>query len=796
MTITEDAPAGHVGSRRLRKEDPALLTGEAKFIDDLALPGAIWVGVVRSTEAHANIVGIDGSAALEIDGVNEVLSGDDLAPLWGEGALPCAWPVTPDMKNPAHLPVARGTAKYVGDAVAVVLADSRYAAADGAAAVIVDYETLPAVVEIEDAVADGAPLVHADLESNECYTWGLWGDNAAAVDAAFAEAAHVVSERYLQQRLIPAPMEPRGCAAVPSPAGGELTLYSSTQIPHILKVMTAVVLGIGENKLRVVAPSVGGGFGCKLNVYAEEILCSALAMQRGAPVRWTEGRTEGATSTIQGRGQVQHIELAADADGKVQAVRVKLLADMGAYLQLVTPGVPLLGGFLYHGCYDIGLYLFECTSVFTNRTPTDAYRGAGRPEATYAIERAMDSMAVAVGVSPEEIRARNFIQSDAFPYESAAGLVFDSGDYQAVLDKAIALAGLSGRRAEQEQRQAGGSSKRIGIGFSSYVEMCGLAPSRVLASLDYGAGGWEAATVRISPTCKVQVVTGSTPHGQGHETCWSMIVADKLGVDPDDVEVLHSDTAVSPTGLDTYGSRSLAVGGTAVYMATEKVIDKARAIAAHQLEASEDDLEFSGGTFRVRGTPEAEVPLAGIAFAAFTAHDLPDGMEPNLEAHVTYDPPNFTFPNGTHIAVVEVDTDTGNVDLIDYVAVDDCGVQINPLIVEGQVHGGILQGAAQALYEDAVYNSDGQLVSANLADYLVPSAAEAPRYRLDSHTSPSPTNPMGVKGVGEAGTIAAAPAVINAVVDALRDLGVTDVPMPASPQTVWRAIADAQGGAS
>ena len=620
----------------------------------------------------------------------------------------------PDMKNPAHLPVARGTAKYVGDAVAVVLADSRYAAADGAAAVVVDYEPLPAVVEIEDAVADGAPLVHADLESNECYTWGLWGDNAPAIDAAFAEAAHVVSERYLQQRLIPAPMEPRGCAAVPSPAGGELTLYSATQIPHILKVMTAVVLGIPENKLRVVAPSVGGGFGCKLNVYAEEILCSALATQRGAPVRWTEGRAEAAVSTIQGRGQVQHIELAADADGKVTAVRVKLLADMGAYLQLVTPGVPLLGGFLYHGCYDIPNYMFECTSVFTNRTPTDAYRGAGRPEATYAVERAMDSLAVSVGVSPEEIRARNFIGADAFPYESAAGLIFDSGDYQTVLDKAVALADVDGRRAEQAQRRASGSSKRIGVGFSSYVEMCGLAPSRVLASLDYGAGGWEAATVRISPTCKVQVVTGSTPHGQGHETCWSMIVADQLGVDPDDVEVLHSDTAVSPTGLDTYGSRSLAVGGTAVYMATEKVIDKARAIAAHQLEASEEDLEFSGGTFSVRGTPEAEVPLAGIAFAAFTAHDLPDGMEPNLEAHVTYDPPNFTFPNGTHIAGVEVDTDTGNVDLIDYVAVDDCGVQINPLVVEGQVHGGILQGAAQALYEDAVYNSDGQLVSANL----------------------------------------------------------------------------------
>ncbi len=793
MTVTE-APA-HLGTRRLRREDPALLTGEAKFIDDLNLPGAVWVGVVRSTEAHASIIDIDGSAALDIDGVNEVLTGEDLAEMWGGGALPCAWPVTADMRNPAHLPVAVGEAKYVGDAVAVVLADSRYAAADGAAAVVVEYEPHPAVIDIEAALTDGSPLVHETLNTNESYTWPLIPD-PDAVEAAFADAAHVIRERYVQQRLIPAAMEPRGVAAVPSPAGGELTLYSATQIPHILKVMTAVTLGIGENKLRVVAPAVGGGFGSKLNVYAEEILCTALALRRGVPVRWTEGRAEAAVSTIQGRGQVQHIELAADADGKVQAVRTKLVADMGAYLQLVTPGIPLLGAFLYHGCYDIPHYSFECTSVFTNKTPTDAYRGAGRPEATYAIERAMDSLAAAVGVTPEEIRARNFIAADAFPYESCAGLVFDSGDYGAVLDKAVELAELDEHRAEQARRRAEGSQRQIGVGFSSYVEMCGLAPSRVLASLSYGAGGWEAATVRVLPTAKVQVVTGSTPHGQGHETAWSMIVADQLGVDPDDVEVLHSDTAVSPTGMDTYGSRSLAVGGTAVYMAAERVLDKARLIAAHQLEANPDDLEYSSGAFRVKGTPEASAALGEIAFAAFTAHDLPDGVEPNLEAHVTYDPPNFTFPNGTHIAVVEVDIETGEVDVVDYVAVDDCGNQVNPLIVEGQVHGGILQGAAQALYEDAVYTDDGQLVTANLGDYLVPSAAEAPRYRLGSNSTPSPTNPMGVKGIGEAGTIAAAPAVINAIVDALRPMGVTDVEMPASPQTVWRAISEARGGAS
>ena len=791
---TAPATQTHFGSRRLRREDPALLTGEARFIDDLPLPGALWLGVVRSTEAHAAIARIDASAALRVEGVTEVLTGEDLAPLWGGAALPCAWPVTDDMHNPPHLPVAVGEAKYAGDAVAVVLATSRYAAADGAAAVAVDYEPKPAAIDLAAAAAPESPLVHESLGTNASYTWELTPD-PDAVNKAFADAAHVIEERFVQQRLIPAAMEPRGVAAVPSPAGGELTLYSATQIPHILKVMTAVTLGIGENKLRVVAPAVGGGFGSKLNVYAEEIICSALALRKGVPVRWTESRSEAALATIQGRGQVQDIALAADADGKVQAVRVRLLADMGAYLQLVTPGIPLLGAFLYHGCYDIPHYSFVCTGVFTNKTPTDAYRGAGRPEATYAIERAMDSLAAAVGLAPEEVRARNFIRADAFPYTSCAGLQFDSGDYHAVLDRAKTLAGLDDRRAEQSRRRAAQSPRQLGIGFSSYVEMCGLAPSRVLASLNYGAGGWEAATVRVLPTAKVQVVTGATPHGQGHETAWSMIVADRLGIDPDDVEVLHSDTAVSPTGMDTYGSRSLAVGGTAIYMATERVLDKARAIAAHRLEASPDDLEYADGSFRVRGTPASSVAFGEIAFAAFTAHDLPDGMEPNLEAHATYDPPNFTFPNGTHVAAVEVDTETGAVEVIDYVAVDDCGRQVNPLIVEGQVHGGILQGAAQALYEDAVYTDDGQLVTSSLVDYLVPSAAEAPRYRLDSHVSPSPTNPMGVKGIGEAGTIAATPAVINAIVDALRPLGVTDVEMPASPQTVWRAIEAARAGA-
>ena len=794
MTVTESPfTGGIVGESRLRREDAALLTGEAKFIDDLQIPGALWVACVRSPHAHARIGGIDASAALAIDGVVAVYSGDDLADAWA-APLPCAWPVTEDMKNPAHHPVAQGKANYAGDIVAVVVAESRYAAADGLEGVVVDYEPLDAVVTIEDAETDRI-VIHESEGTNVSYVWPLVPD-PDAVEAAFADAAHHVTETFVHQRLIPTAMEPRGVAAVPAPHNGDMILYSSTQIPHILKVMAAITLGLPEQKVRVIAPSVGGGFGCKLNVYAEEIICMALAQRHGVPVRWTEGRTEAAGSTIHGRAQRQTIELAADADGKLTAVRATLLADMGAYLQLVAPGVPLLGAFLYHGLYDVPVYSFTCKSVFTNLTPTDAYRGAGRPEATYAIERAMDALAVVVGVGPDEIRSRNFIPTEKFPYDSPAGLTFDSGNYQPTLDRAKELVDWDGRRAEQAERRAAGATTHLGLGISSYVEMCGLAPSRTLAALNYGAGGWESATVRILPTCKVQVVTGVTPHGQGHETCWSMIVADQLGIDPDDVEVLHSDTAISPLGMDTYGSRSLAVGGTAIWMATEKVIDKARAIAAHMLEANADDLEFAGGTFSVRGSPDQEVPLAGVAFGAFTAHDLPDGMEPNLQAQVTFDPSNFVFPFGTHIAVVEVDEATGAVELLDYAAVDDCGNQINPLIVEGQLHGGIVQGIAQALWEDAAYDADGQCRAANLADYLVPSAAECIDMKLDHTVTPSPSNPMGVKGIGEAGTIASTPAVMNAVVDALRPMGITDITMPASPMTVRRAIEAAQGGSA
>jgi len=784
MTIAEDR-ARVVGTPLPRREDPALLTGEGKYTDDLVVPGVLHLAIVRSPYAHARITSVDTSAARALPGVVAVYSGADLQSEWG-APMPCAWVVTPDMKNPPHYPVAVGTVNHVGDPVAVVVGEDPYGVKDAAEAVVVEYEALEPVIDLEDALSDRV-LVHPDLGTNRAYTWELTPD-PAKVEQAFAGAAHVVRERYVQQRLLPSPMEPRAYLAVPQPVGGEITIYSATQIPHFLKIFAALILGIPETKVRVIAPNVGGGFGAKLEVYGEEFLCIALARKLGRPVRWTEERSETATAMIQGRAQIQDIELAADADGRVTAVRAQLIADMGGYMMLITPGIPLLGAFLYHGVYDVAAYSFTCTGVFTTKTPTDAYRGAGRPEATYAIERAMDALAREVGVDPAEIRRRNFITKEQFPYSSPAGLVFDSGDYHTALDKALALAGYDELREEQQRRRANKDKTQIGIGLSSYVEMCGLAPSRVLASLNYVGGGWESSTVRVLPTGKVQVVTGTSPHGQGHETCWSMIVADELGMSPDDIEVLHGDTQIAPHGLDSYGSRSLAVGGTAVYLATQKVIAKARTIAAHQLEAAEEDLDFAGGMFSVRGTPTKNMPLAAVAFEAFTAHNLPDGTEPTLEASTTWDPPNFVFPFGTHVAVVEVDTDIGDVRLRSYTAVDDCGNQVNPLIVAGQVHGGVVQGIAQALFEEAVYDADGNLVTATLADYLVPSAAEFPNFTLDHTVTPSPTNPMGVKGIGEAGAIASTPAVINAVVDALQPYGVRDVTMPATPWRVWKAI--------
>ena len=794
MTITENKPSNIIGTRLLRREDPPLLTGEAKFTNDLNIPGALHLSVLRSPFAHATIKSIDVSAALKIAGVVAVYTGKDLQSAWA-APMPCAWPVTPDMKNPPHYPLASDKVNYVGDGVAAVLATNETASRDALDAIDVEYEALPAVVDLEDALSD-KNIIHKDLGTNKSYTWPLLVEETpGCVADAFKKAKYKVKERYVQQRLIPMAMEPRAIAAVPQPFGGDITLYSATQIPHILKVMTALTLGIPEQQVRVVAPSVGGGFGSKLDVYAEELLCMALARKHNAPVRWVEERSENTQATIQGRGQIQEIELAADENGKITAVRVRIVGDMGAYLQLVTPGVPLLGAFLYAGVYDIPkAYDFSCTSVFTNLTPTDAYRGAGRPEATYAIELAIEALAREMKIDSFELRKRNYIKKEQFPYTAFSGLTYDSGDHLAAAEKAAKMTDLAGVRAQQKKQNVAGATKLLGVGMSSYFEMCGLAPSRVLASLNYSAGGWEAATVRVLPTNKVQVITGTSPHGQGHETSWAMIAAEKLGVAPEDVDVLHSDTAISALGLDTYGSRSLPVGGVAIALACDKVIEKAKLIAAHQLECAAEDLQFAGGTFSVKGSPDRALPLAAIAFGAFTAHNLPDGCEPNLEAQVSYDPPNFSWPFGTHMCVVEVDTETGAVKILKYIAVDDCGNQINPLIVEGQVHGGVVQGIAQALFEEAVYDSDGNLKTSTLAEYLVPAASDVPAITTGHTVTPSPTNQLGVKGIGEAGTIGAAPTVINAIIDALSGLGVTSMAMPASPQTVWKTIQEATRG--
>jgi len=775
-----------VGQSVLRKEDARLLTGQGRYVDNLGAAGMVWAYIVRSPYAHARIVGVDVSKAREADGVVAAFTGGEIEDAW-PGGLPCFWPVSDDIKLVKHLPLATDRVRFVGDGVAVVVAESRAAAKDAAELVEVEYEPLPAVTDVAEAPADGAPQIHDDAPGNVAYTWSLvTGD----VDKVFGDAEVTVKERYRQQRLIPAAMEPRGTLCEVS-AAGDITVTTSTQGPHILRTAFTLVLGIPEAKVRVIAPDVGGAFGSKLDVYAEDVIAITLARKLGRPVKWIEERSEACVATIHGRDMIQEIELAATADGKITGVRTLLTASMGAYLQAVTPGVPLLGAWLYAGCYDVDAYDFHCTGVFTNTTPTDAYRGAGRPEATYAIERAIEALARKVGRSPVEIRRLNFI--DSFPADIASGLQIDSGDYHASLDKALEVLDYDAVLAEQQKRRDAKDTKQLGIGFSTYVEMCGLAPSRILGALRYGAGGWESLSVRVLPTGTVQVMSGTTPHGQGHATTFSQIVADRLGVDVGDVEFLSGDTAVVPTGMDTYGSRSLPVGGVALYYASEKVVEKARKIAAHLLEASEDDLDFEAGRFSVKGSPDRGMTIQETAFAAWAAHNLPEGLEPGLEATFVYDPPNFSWPAGCHIAVVEVDTETGDARLHRYVAIDDVGNVINPMIVDGQVHGGIVQGIAQALWEEAVYDESGNLLTGSLLNYLVPSAAELPSFELDRTVSPSPTNPLGVKGVGETGAIASTPAVVNAVVDALSPYGVTDIDMPTTPERVWRAIEAGRG---
>jgi len=783
MTATAEAPAGELGKARRRKEDARLVTGRTSWTDNMVLPGMLYLGFVRSPYAHARITGVDLSGAKAAPGVVAAYSAADFAD--EQGSLPCAWPVTPDIVIPPHPPMATDEVRYVGEIVAAVVARDRYGLADALGAVDVSYDPLEPVLDIRTALSADSPKVHE--AGNKSYEWVFANGD---VDAAFSGAAVVLEREYRQQRLIPCAMEPR--AVVSTWVADEVTVWSATQIPHVLRFALAAFFGIPEQSIRVIAPDVGGGFGSKLQVTAEEVLSVLVSRRLGRPVKWTESRSEGNLAVHHGRDQWQRIKIAADADGRIRGLSVDLLADMGAYLMLVTPGVPLLGAFMYPAIYKMDAYSFKCTGIFSTKMPTDAYRGAGRPEATYAIERIMDELAVELGLDPLAVRERNWIRHEEFPFTTICGLTYDSGNYEAATARARELIGYDELRSEQAERNARGDSVRLGVGVSTYTEMCGLAPSRILGQLAYGAGGWEHAAIRMLPTGKVEVVTGSSAHGQGHETAWSQIVADQLGVPFEDIRVLHGDTMISPKGMDTYGSRSLVVGGMALVAACDKVISKGKRIAAHMMEASEDDIEFAGGRFQVRGDPEQGRSIQEVALTTFAAHDLPDGVEPSLDSDATFDPENFSFPHGTHLCAAEVDTETGMVKIRAYVAVDDVGKVVNPLIVDGQVHGGITQGIGQALYEEAVYDDAGNLLTTTLADYLVPSASDVPSYVTDRTESPA-ANRLGVKGVGEAGTIASTPAVVNAIVDALRPFGVSDVEMPCSPERVWRAIESARG---
>jgi carbon-monoxide dehydrogenase large subunit len=780
-----------IGRPLLRKEDAKLLAGQGTYVDNQTMAGMVWMELVRPPHVHATVGRIDTSEAAAMPGVLGVFTAADLEDAF-PASLPMVWPITEDIKIPTHWPLTKDRIRFAGDAVAVVVAETRAQAEDAAEHVRVDATDLPSVLDLEEAAKDEVVL-HEDLGTNVVVHWSHGGGGDQSV---FETAPVLVQERYTQPRLIPNAIEPRGCLAYGVPAAGEFTLVSATQIPHICRVGLSIATGIPQSKLRIIAPDVGGGFGSKLNVYAEEALALALARKLGRPVKWIEDRAENYVATIHGRGVLHDCTLAGTEDGRILGMRFVELADMGAYFQLLTPGIPELGGWVYMGPYEIGAYWYEFRGVMTNATPTDAYRGAGRPEATFVVERLVDAFARRIGKDPADVRRMNLHPPFEEATPSVMGLQVDSGNYEPTFDRALELADYDQLRKEQAARRDRGDVRQLGIGLSSYIEMCGLAPSNILGALRYVAGGWDAAEIECRPDGKVVVRTGTSPHGQGHETSWSQIVADGLGVTPDDVEVLHGDTAVSRLGMDTYGSRSVSVGGEALRRALEKVREKARTIAAHELEVAEDDLEWTDGAWRVSGAPDKARTIPELAASAWHAHALPAGVEPMLEGTAVFDPPNFTWPAGTHVCVVEVDTETGHTDIVRYVAVDDCGTVINPMLVEGQVHGGVAQGIAEALYEEAVYDEHGNLMSSLMTQYLVPSAVEIPSMTLDRTTTPSTTNGLGVKGIGEAGTIAAPPAVVNAVIDAVSHLGVTHIAKPATPERVWRAIQDARGGAA
>jgi aerobic carbon-monoxide dehydrogenase large subunit len=774
------------GSGIRRHEDPRLITGTATYTDDLTLPGMLHAAMLRSPHAHARITRIDVSGARAAPGVVAAYAGADADAL---KPVPCAW-LLPNaaLKIAGYQAIARDTVRYVGDIVAVVVAETTHQAYDALELIEVDYDPLPSVTDPQAALRAGAPQLHPDISNNEAFHWTVAGGD---IDAAFRTAEIVVKERIVQQRLIPNAMEPRAALAQWGGASGDLTLWNTTQNPHILRFLCSVVTGVPENKLRVVAPEVGGGFGSKIAAYPADFITCFCSMKLSRPVKWTETRSENYQATTHGRDHVQEVELAARKDGTILGLRATVWAGMGAYLSTAAPGIPtILHGLMLSGVYNLPAVKEDVHGVYTNTTPVEAYRGAGRPEATFMIERLIDKLGSTLGMDAAAIRLKNMIPRFENGHAVVTGLTYDSGDYPAGLKKVLDHVKYEDLRREQADARAKG--RYLGIGMASYVEICGLGPSQVAGAIGFQGGLWESAIVRVHPTGKVQVFIGASPHGQGEETTFAQLVASEIGVDVNDVRVMHGDTDNTPMGWGTYGSRTTAVGGAALILATRKVKEKAKVVAAHLLEAAVEDMDYADGRFFVKGSPDKAKTIQDVALMANVSWNMPAGVESGLEASMFYDPPNFTYPFGSHVAVVEIDPETGHIDLKRYVALDDCGPQINPVIVEGQVHGGVVQGIGQALWEEAVYDGNGQLVTGSMLDYALPRADQLCDIEVINTVTPSPHHPLGLKGIGEAGTIASTVTVYNAVLDALAPLGVTTIRMPMTAERVWRAMQQAQ----
>ena len=771
-----------VGQRVKRREDPRLIQGRGTYVDDIALVGMQHVAFKRSDVAHARIRSIDVKAAAAMEGVEAVFTGAEIAKI-----LP-PMPIGTPFPSPEHRAVAVDTVRFGGEPVAVVVARDRYVARDAVDAIVVEYDPLPAVVDVEAAMAGKPTVIHPDFPNNLAVALvpsgtGVTPDGVddSAIDRAFASADVVVSQRMVNHRLAPSAIEPRGVVAHYEPGKGTMTIWSSTQNPHILRTFIAALNGMGQDQVRAIAPEVGGGFGAKINIYAEEYVCSAISKALGIPVKWNEDRSEAFVATTHGRDIVAYVDLAATCDGTLVGLRMKLIADIGAYNMLLTAAIPTLTQMMANATYNIPAIRTTLTEVFTNKTPTDAYRGAGRPEATYFVERAMDMLARELKMDPAELRKKNFIQPAQFPFATQAGAVYDSGDYAAALDRALNNADWEQLKKERDAARREG--RLVGLGLSMYVEVCGLGPSAALPT-----GGWEHAQVTVERDGRISATTGASPHGQGNETTFAQMLADQFGVPIEHVSILHGDTGVVKQGIGTFGSRSQAVGGTAIHLAGTKVKTKMAKFAAALMEASEDDLVFENGTIGVKGAPASAKPFAAVAAYAYVPVPLPAGLEPGLSDEAFWEPTNNTYPFGCHISMVEIDRDTGEPTLLKMVAVDDAGTLINPLIVEGQIHGGLAQGIGQAMIEEVVYGDDGQLLTGSFMDYALPRAIDFPRFELDATVTPTPVNPLGAKGVGEAGTLGSTPSIVSAVVDALEPFGVTHVDMMLRPEKLWRII--------